>query len=209
MKRTVLLVTGGLWHPPLAGRAALFQALGALDGFTFGRLRSLEQLPAGLEQVAALVLYYHHKRLSSRALGALEAFVGNGGGVLAVHSATASFKDARRYFEVLGGRFTGHGKVASIRIEPVVGKDAPFGGIEAFTVTDELYLHDLQPGIRVHFSAAGPGGAVPVVWTHRFGAGRVCYCGPGHRAASMRHPVYQEILRRGLLWAAAGTSGHE
>jgi type 1 glutamine amidotransferase len=202
MKRSVLLVTDGLWHPPLAGRAALARALAGLEQFSFQHLRVLEALPDPLDGVAALVLYFHHPRLSSKALARLDAFVQGGGGVLAVHSATASFKGTRRYFQILGGRFTGHGQVAPIRVEPTAGENTPFEGIGAFTVTDELYLHDLQPEIRVHFSAAGPGGAVPVVWTYPYGAGRVCYCMPGHRAASVKNPVYQEVLRRALLWVA-------
>jgi uncharacterized protein len=196
--KTVLLVTAGIIHPPWAGRRALQQALTQLDGFSFRHVRSLEQLPVDLGSCAALVLYVHHKTISAAALDRLDSFVRNGGGILAIHSATASFKDQAHYFEIIGGRFTGHGAVEDFEVKRV--RDEIFGRIGNFTVKDELYLHELQPGIEVHFAAQHEGQAVPVVWTYRYGNGKVCYAVPGHTAESMKHSVMQEILRRGLKW---------
>jgi hypothetical protein len=196
----VLLVSNSFIHPPFAGRRALQHALAQLADFSLRQVRSLEQLPADVEKYAAVVLYFHHKTISAAALDRLDAFVKNGGGVLAVHSATASFKDQAHYFEILGGRFVGHGAVEHFEIKQV--RDDVFGGIGNFTVKDELYLHELQPGIEVHFTARHEGQDVPVVWTYRYGKGKVCYAVPGHTAESMKHPALQEILRRGLQWVS-------
>jgi type 1 glutamine amidotransferase len=196
----VLLITAGFFHPPRRGRQALHQALAQADGFSFQHVRSLEQLPDDLGSFAALVLYFHHKAISVEALTRLDAFVRNGGGLLAVHSATASFKDQPHYFDIIGGQFTGHGAVANIEVKQV--KDDIFGGIGDFFVKDELYWHSLQPGIDVHFSAQHDGQSTPIVWTYRYGTGRVCYAMPGHTVESMRHPAMQEILRRGLMWVS-------
>jgi type 1 glutamine amidotransferase len=116
-----------------------------------------------------------------------------------VHSATASFKETLPYFEILGGRFIGHGPVESFAVRPV-GKSQVFVGIPGFTVKDELYLHECQPGISIHFETAYQGVQAPIVWTYPYGQGRVCYAVPGHRAGTMFNPVYQKILRRGLEW---------
>ena len=43
---------------------------------------------------------------------------------------------------------------------------------------------------------------MPVVWKHRYGAGRVFYSALGHNVAELDHPQAQTILRRGLAWAA-------
>jgi type 1 glutamine amidotransferase len=43
-----------------------------------------------------------------------------------------------------------------------------------------------------------------VLWTHRYGAGRVVYDGLGHDAASLEHPVHRRLVQRAALWA----SGH-
>jgi uncharacterized protein len=196
----VLLVTDGIFHPTWRGRRALDQALGQLPGFSYMRVRSLELAPADLGSFSALVLHFHHKRISDSALARLQAFVSGGGGVLAIHAATASFKQTPPYFEILGGRFTGHGKVQKLEIQNL--DQGVFDGLPGFSVTDELYLHDLNPGITFHFTTLSAGEQIPVVWTHRFGSGRVCYACPGHTTATMQNQGYQEVLRRGLLFVA-------
>ncbi len=195
----VLLVTDGIFHPPLLARMSLGKTLAKLDGLAFQHSRSLERLPENLARYSALVIYFHHKVLSDSALAALDRFVSHGGGVLGIHSATASFKEQREYHKILGGRFVGHGKVEPFTVRPVSGSDL-FAGIPAFTVRDELYLHELQPGIETHFTTEYQDRETPAVWTYRYGRGRVCYAVPGHCAGSMRNATYQEILRRGLIW---------
>jgi len=196
--QNILVVTSGFFHPPYAGRQALVVAL-RQDGYAFRQVRSLEALPNDLERYSALVLYYHGKRLSDAALARLDGYVSGGGGILALHSATASFKDSPRYSQILGGSFTGHGPLESFEVR---GRRYDiFRGIEPFTIRDELYLHEMQPGVDVHFTAGRGSNETPAVWTHRYGKGRVCYAVPGHTSESLRHPSVQEILRTGLAWA--------
>ena len=197
--KQILLLTDGLVHPPLSARNALRKTLAELDGFEFQHINSMRKLPYNLNDFSALVIYVHHKKISDGAMGALDRFVSNGGGILGVHSATASFKQQIHFFEILGGRFAGHGPVEHFKVKPVPGSDI-FAGIPAFTVKDELYIHDLQSGIEVHFTANHKGQDVPAVWTRQYGNGRVCYAVPGHTTASMKNPTYQKVLRRGLTW---------
>lgn len=198
--KKILLVTDGIFHPPLFGRWEVHRTLAGLEGFTFTHINSLEKLPGHIQDCAAVVVYLHHKVLSEGALSALDRFVADGGGLLGVHSATASYKDAAPFFKIIGGQFVGHGPVEPFEMQPVAGENAPFEGIGSFTIKDELYIHDLQPGIHPHFTAIHSGQAVPVVWTYLYGQGRVCYLVPGHRTESMKHPAVQAILQRGLAW---------
>ena len=46
------------------------------------------------------------------------------------------------------------------------------------------------------------GTVMPVVWTRRWGQGRVFYASFGHTAKDFSVPEALEITRRGLLWAA-------
>jgi type 1 glutamine amidotransferase len=196
--KKVLLVTAGIFHPTYFGRMALHRSLHQLDGFSFDRVASLKQLPSNLLPYSALVLHYHHKAVSERALHALKEYVANGGGILAIHAATASFKASLPYFEILGGRFIGHGQVEKIEVTKI--RDEIFHGIGDFTVRDELYIHELHPGIEVHFTAKHEGRDVPIVWTYRYGKGKVCYAGPGHTTSTMKNQTYQQLLQRGLNW---------
>ena len=186
--------------PPFGGRVTLRNAFDKLEGFEFEHIASLEKLPDNLRRFSALVLYFHHKKISDQALAKLDAFVFNGGGILGIHSATASFKEQMHYFEILGGRFVGHGKVETFNVTRV--KDEIFSEIVSFTVKDELYFHAFQPGINVHFTAKHEGKDIPVVWTYQFGLGRVCYAVPGHLTESMKNKNYQKLLQCGMIWVS-------
>jgi type 1 glutamine amidotransferase len=199
----VLLITDGIFHPPLLGRLILHRTLKKMPGYRFEQIRSLEQAPENLDPYSAMVVYFHHKKIAKNAVDAFERYVSGGGGVLAIHSATASAKENRRFTNVLGGRFVGHGPVEPFVVSPASPESEIFSGISAFEVTDERYLHETQPDIETHFTTEHEGELVPIVWTRTHGKGRVCYACPGHKAASLRIPAYQEILRRGLDWVCA------
>ena len=200
--KEILLVSDGFFHPPFLGRYYARKVLTAVPGTQFTPIRSLDFLTElDLKRFQAMVLYFHHEHIALNVLEAFERFVRSGGGVLAIHSATASFQRQRRYFDVLGGRFTGHGPVEPFAIQPVSSEDEIFGSIEPFNVTDELYVHELWSDIRVHFTALHEGEPQPMVWTRSVGNGRVCYVCPGHRAATVKQPEMQAVLQRGLKWA--------
>ncbi len=202
MSTNILLVTDGWVHPPVTARFWLSYILTQPgSGYQFKRVRTLDGiLKIDLASFQALVLYYHHKQVSAAALDKFEDYVTKGGGVLAVHSATASFKQQDRYTDILGGKFAGHGPIEKFEINPVITPNKIFAGIPAFSLKDELYLHTLKPDIETHFTSLFDGHPVPMVWTRRHGNGRVCYACPGHRAASLREPAVQEILTKGLAW---------
>jgi type 1 glutamine amidotransferase len=197
----ILLVSNGLVHPSWRARRWLKRSLQTMPGYVFQQVGSLEALPQlDASTFKALVLYFHHKTISSSALSRLDEFVRRGGGVLAIHSATASFKQEPRYFEILGGRFRMHGAVQIFTVHQTRATDEVFGALAPFQIKDELYVHELGPEITIHFETMHEGQSVPVVWTRLYGAGHVCYAMPGHTVESMKHPTVHDILRRGLMW---------
>jgi hypothetical protein len=79
----------------LARRAAR-EALEGIPGYRFTQVGHLDVLvELDLAQYQAIVLYYHHNRAEPEAIAALDKFVQKGGGILAVHSATASLSGWR------------------------------------------------------------------------------------------------------------------
>jgi len=88
-------------------------------------------------------------------------------------------------------------------------------GIKDFKVVSEQYYLHVDPAIEVLATtrfpvAEGPhssNGAVdmPVVWTKRWGTGRVFYNSLGHAANIVTMPEVSLIMRRGFLWAAEGS----
>jgi uncharacterized protein len=206
MKR-ILLVARRNEHPPYRGCQALVQALLALEGCLIKPVESLEQVPIDLMAYDAMVLYFHEDKISDPAMSKFEQFVVKGGGVLAIHSATASFMKSAQYFEILGGRFLEHGPVSSFEIMPVTSSTGIFAGIQPFSVKDELYIHETQPGIKPQFIAIHNKEKIPVIWTHHYGKGRICYAVPGHRTETMRQPDYQFLLQQALKWVSESKTG--
>ena len=175
MARSILLVSAGLVHPSLLGRFWLRRGLEAMPGYRFRRVASLESLPRlSLDSFQAIVLYVHHRTVSPTALESLAGFVQQGGGLLGIHSASASFTEEARFVDLLGGRFVTHGPVESFEVQPTAAQDEIFDGIGAFSVDDELYRHEYDPDNQLHFATTVDEEQEPVVWTRRHGMGRVC-----------------------------------
>ena len=198
-----LLISDGLVHPSLLGRFWLRRTLAVLPGYRFRRVASLESLVGlPLNSFQAIVLYVHHDTLSPAALERLDAYLGQGGGLLALHSASASFKEEPRYYDILGGRFDHHGPVEEFVVQPADADDEIFWGISSFSVRDELYRHEYDAANRIRFCTMVGDECEPIVWTRERGQGRVCYCALGHTVDAMREPHVQQILRRGLSWVS-------
>lgn len=95
-----------------------------------------------------------------------------------------------------------------------VSDDPLVAGVADFEVeTEQYYLH-VDPAVRVHavtdfpvvdgpHAANGPV-AMPVVFTKRYGGGRVYYNALGHKAQVIGTGPAAELMRRGLIWAARG-----
>jgi type 1 glutamine amidotransferase len=199
--KRVLIISDGIFHPTIVARFWLRKTLSMLPAYEYKQVRSMEELPMlDLSLFHGLVLFFHHQKITESALNAFEEFVLAGGGVLAIHSATASFKDSARFTNILGGKFSDHGPVEGFDIHPTQTATNIFDEIPVFRVIDELYLHDNQSDIEIHFIASHEKRSVPIVWTRNHGNGRICFASPGHRATSLRVPAYQQILRRGLIW---------
>ena len=199
----ILYVSAGIFHPGWPHRFYLRALLARSPGVHISGRSSLEQVSAGeYEQARALVLYVHAKKISPPALARLEAFLNRGGGLVAVHSAAASFKGEPRFETLLGGRFSRHGAVGRFSVQPGPGQEFNFSVQSPFWLRDERYLHETCADIRVCYTSIQGGAPEPFAWTRRQGAGRVFYCAAGHTLAGLRHPSVQQILLDGLSWAA-------
>ncbi len=202
MKKRVLAITSGTIHPKFWARRKLlsFIVRGGYDIVQSGTIESASSLDRSF---SAVILYLHRRKLSDRALEALMDFVSSGGGLLAIHSATASFKQCGGYFSLLGGRFLSHEKIAEFGIVPAERGSDVFGDIGPFRVRDELYVHEVSEGITVHFYAESGSGREPMVWTKILGKGRICYIGPGHCTSTISNPGFQKVIMKGLDWVSS------
>lgn len=201
--KKVLLVTQGTDHPPVLAQRTLSRLMKIQEKYDIEQIPSPEHFPDDLDRFIAMVLYYHLDKVSDRDLAIFERFVAKGGGILALHSATASFMNSALYFKILGGKFVEHDVITEFLLSPVKGT-AIFPDLPEFAVEDELYIHETEPDIQVHITTNLAGEQIPVAWTHRYEKGRIFYASPGHLTETMHNPHYQEVILRGLSWACGG-----
>ena len=128
-------------------------------------------------------------------------FVQHGGGLLAVHSGTASYKDIAPVRAVLGGVFDRHPPPCDVTLDPVRGHPLTRGVDTPFSVHDEHYemLFD-DTHADVFLRSRSSHGTQPAGWTRCDGGGRVCVLTPGHFAEVWLHSQFQQLLRNGLAW---------
>ncbi len=206
--KKLLAITSGIIHPIFIARYRLLQFIKdsrEFDVVSAGTIEAAKWL--GSEPFDAVLLYFHRRKISGEALESMKDFVHNGGGLLAVHSASASFKQCREYFDFLGGRFTTHDKIMEFEIKQADEGRQIFGDMKPFTVRDELYIHETCDGITTRLYAEHGGNREPIVWTKEHGAGRIFYFEPGHCAGTMKNPAVREVILKGLRWVSRSGEG--
>jgi hypothetical protein len=137
----------------------------------------------------------------------LMAFVHGGGGVVAVHAASASQYSWPWYGEMIGGVFNGHPEGTPEGVARIVDGDHPAtrGLPPVQTRSDEWYFHRLfNPNVRVLVEVDpgpnGEGGVRPVSWSHEFEGGRVFYTAMGHSAENYQEAYLMRHIGGGLRW---------
>lgn len=139
----------------------------------------------------------------------------------------------------LGSQFLAHPPIGPFRVTVSAPEHPLVRGIEPFEATDELYLCEvhgaIEPLLETRFTGRAPGFEEaewpddeprPVMYLHPVGRGSVLYLTLGHcrgrydmrplmdvyprvERGAWELPVYHELLRRGLRWAAEPARGGE
>ena len=129
-------------------------------------------------------------------------FVDGGKSLLAVHSATVVDEKNAKYIELIGGRFVTHSPYHEfeVKIEDVehpVTKD-----LEDFKISDELYVLDREPeDVHVLATAVWEDKTQPMVYTKRYGKGKVLYNALGHNELSFNNPAFRKLIVQGIKWS--------
>ncbi len=164
---------------------------------------------------ATVVLFFHEKTPPDGAVEALAQYVSNGGGLLAVHGAVASFKRHTAYAELIGGSFVGHDKPGPVLVYPAAterpGLRRGVADVTPIRLTDELYRVKVSGDVRVRYVGVSPGreeivDEEPVCWERRHGGGRVAVVTLGHNAETFGVPAIRTLIAEELR-RVAGVAG--
>jgi type 1 glutamine amidotransferase len=193
---------------------------------TLDRLRDEENL----RQLDLIVPLWTMGAIEGGQLRPLLAAVRAGVGLGGWHGGMCdAFREQTTYQFMTGGQWVSHPGNSDARYRVRIGPNqSPItDGLQDFYVTSEQYYMHVDPGVHVlatthvaEGAASGDGydaeaqakvdadeaaGVVmPVTWTKRWGRGRVFYSSLGHVAGVLQIPEALTMVRRGLLWAAAG-----
>jgi type 1 glutamine amidotransferase len=143
---------------------------------------------------------------------ALQGFLKDGKGVVALHAAADSHYHWGWYGQMIGGYFERHPKGTPKGIVTVIDAKNPATAKLPKTLerNDEWYYYkDFDPTLRVLVTidpaSIGDGEADvnpnPLVWCHDFGGGRVFYSALGHTAESYGEPYMVNLLSGALAYA--------
>lgn len=141
-------------------------------------------------------------------------------------------RESATFMQTLGSQFVAHPPIAPYRVELTQPGHPLVAGLGEFEAHDELYLMELHPPLEVLLHTRWHGMAQgfvesdwtadeprPVMYLKRIGEGEVLYLTLGHargrydmrplmeeypavERGSWPVPAFQELLRRGLRWAA-------
>ena len=147
----------------------------------------------------------------------VSAAVQSGVGLAGIHGGMCdAFRNNVDWQFMTGGQWVAHpgndGVEYTVNIKR--GSSPLLDHIEDFQVKSEQYYLHVDPAVEVlattrfpvvegPHSANGPVD-MPVVWTKRWGAGRVYYNSLGHHADIVEMEQVTEMMRSGFKWAAAG-----
>jgi uncharacterized protein len=162
--------------------------------------------------------------LSADARAAFEPWLRGGGGMVGLHSASATELSWPFFVEAIGATFRTH---APGLFEATVTVEAPAHPIAstlstAWVRTDEWYEFtdrpEERPGLDVllaldeatlpaEYPAEFRVGHHPIAWTHERVGGRVFYTAMGHTAESYAEPAFVDMIARAILWTAPARGG--
>lgn len=205
----VLLVNDDYWHPGKVSDEGV-KPLERL-GFAFDTVSDGASFPASALGEYPVILFGksgngtaddQSKWITPAVRRALADYVRGGGGLLAVHSGTASYDGMEDMHSLLGGLFMTHPPQLAVTFEPKAGHPLT-EGVHPFTAVDEHYFMDMAEGhADVFLTGSSRHGALPAGWTRTDGRGRVCVLTPGHNLDVWLNPNFQRLLQNALNWCA-------
>ncbi len=206
MKRALIVWGGWEGHEPKEVGEILAEQLED-NGFEVEVSNTLDSFKDGgkLKGLDLIVPIWTMGEISGEQLGPLLEAVRSGVGIAGCHGGMGdAFRTQTEYQYMVGGQWVAHpgGADVTYRVE-IVEPDHPIvRGIRDFEVTSEQYYMHVDPGNRVLAITRFGEVRMPVVWTKKYGEGRVFYSSLGHdaRVAAQEEPL--EIMTRGMLWAA-------
>ncbi|AZS14392.1 ThuA domain-containing protein [Paenibacillus lutimineralis] len=155
--------------------------------------------------------------ISQELVNNVSAAVQAGTGLAGCHGGMCdSFRNNVDWQFMTGGQWVAHpgNDGVEYKVEIKSSSSPLVEGVSDFMVSTEQYYLHVDPAVEVLATTRFPvidgphrlnkAVDMPVVWTKRWGLGRVYYNSLGHHADIVDLPPVKELMTRGMLWAAEG-----
>jgi len=157
-----------------------------------------------LRRYDALVVYGNETYLPPENEAAIIEYVESGGGLVAIHSASAMFTNSDAWIALVGAQFQRHG--AGVMTDEVVAPDHPvMQGYTPFENWEETYIHtrhNEENRTVLTRSTHSDNLGEPFTWVRTQGEGRVFYTAWGHDSRTFTNPGFHDLIERGIRYAA-------
>lgn len=219
MKRKALIVWGGwLGHEPEQVTHVFKKTLEECD-FEVEVSDTLDSFidEEKLKSLHLIVPEWTMGKITREQIAPVLSAIASGVGLAGCHGGMCdSFRESVEWQFMTGGQWVSHpgGDGVEYMVNIRRGSSPIVEGIDDFLVKSEQYYLHIDPAIEVlattrfpvvnWYHASNGQVDVPVVWTKRWGHGRVFYNSLGHHADIFDSKPALEIMRRGFLWAAEG-----
>lgn len=152
-----------------------------------------------LKRYDALLIYANIDSISPEQDKALADYVTQGGGLFPLHCASYCFRNSDRYVAMVGAQFKSHG--TGVFRTKIVAPDNPvMQGFSGFESWDETYVHSHHND--QNRTVLERREDEPYTWIRTEGLGRVFYTAWGHDERTWSNPGFQDLVERGLRFAA-------
>jgi putative membrane-bound dehydrogenase-like protein len=164
--------------------------------------------PKTLAAYDALAIYANTEKISPEQEQALLDYVASGRGLVPLHCASYCFLNSPKYIALVGAQFQRHG--TGVFRTKIARPDDPimkgFGGFESW---DETYVHTKHnEADRIVLETRAEGDRdEPWTWVRTHGKGRIFYTAWGHDQQTWSNPGFQNLVERGIRWAAGQDPG--
>ena len=219
MKQNALIVWGG-WdgHEP-DKVAAVFNRILLAEGFDVQVSDSLEAFSDrdALKALDLIVPIWTMGEIDTKLVQNISEAVADGTGLAGCHGGMCdAFRKEVDWQFMTGGNWVAHpgGDGVEYPVNFRNSSSSLVEGLADFTVKSEQYYLHVDPAVEILATTPFPQGSgyhtsnghvdMPVVWTKKWGAGRVFYNALGHHADVFDLPEPTELMRRGFGWAAEG-----
>jgi len=161
--------------------------------------------------VDVVVQYDMMQPISEAARSKLRGYLENGGGLVVLHHALASYQDWDWWAkEVVGARYNlGEGPSAStyehdVELHTVtVGEHPLVRGVPPMRIVDETYKNMwFSPGINVLIQTDHPTSDGPLAWISPYEKARVAVIQLGHGPEAHNHEHFQRLVHNAILWTS-------